>query len=161
MALQRYDVRGPSPHDGYVRRFWTPVNSPVRDACGRTIGALHHVSDVTSVVDPLLDDGHPPEGLTDDNWTRLVEMFASEVMAHEQNRLEVDQLRGALHSRVIIEQAKGVAMALRGIDGEDAFALLRHWARSSRVTLHSVAADVVRSLELPPPIVRQQGIADA
>ncbi|WP_019134982.1 PAS domain-containing protein [Cellulomonas massiliensis] len=48
MALQRYDV--PAASYGFVQKSWLPVNSPIRDADGRTIGILHHVEDVTRMV---------------------------------------------------------------------------------------------------------------
>lgn len=57
MGVQRYDVPDHSDPSYFVRKIWTPVNSPVRSE-GRAVGALHHVEDVTAV----LPDG--PEGKT-------------------------------------------------------------------------------------------------
>jgi AmiR/NasT family two-component response regulator len=76
------------------------------------------------------------------------------VLAHDRDRTEAAQLRQALTSRVVIEQAKGVVMARCDLDEQAAFSLLRSWARSSNLRLRAVAADVVTSLVLPPPIVR-------
>jgi hypothetical protein len=45
MELQRYDVVDGG--EGFVEKSWLPVNSPLRDAEGRTLGVLHHVEDVT------------------------------------------------------------------------------------------------------------------
>jgi PAS domain S-box-containing protein len=55
----------------------------------------------------------------------------------------VDQLQQALESRVIIEQAKGVISAVRGVSTEEAFARLRRHARDHNADIHAVAADVV------------------
>lgn len=58
----------------------------------------------------------------------------------EENR----QLRQALESRIIIEQAKGALSVTLGLSPEDAFLVLRRQARSQRRNIHLVAADVVR-----------------
>ena len=55
-----------------------------------------------------------------------------------------DQLEGALHSRVVIEQAKAFIAAEHGIGLSEAFELLRSRARSQRASIRSVACDVVR-----------------
>ena len=60
-----------------------------------------------------------------------------------------EQLQGALTSRIVIEQAKGVVAYTNGVSIEDAFALIRKYARSHQVGLSQVAARLVdRSLRL-------------
>lgn len=54
-----------------------------------------------------------------------------------------DQLQTALHSRIIVEQAKGVLAERRGIDPSEAFILLRNHARSHQQRLTELAAAVV------------------
>jgi GAF domain-containing protein len=54
-----------------------------------------------------------------------------------------DQLQEALHSRVVIEQAKGVLASALGVSVDEAFEQLRRHARSSRTRLDEVAAAVV------------------
>lgn len=57
------------------------------------------------------------------------------------------QLQKALNSRITIEQAKGVVAHRKSVSPEDAFDLIRAYARSHRMTLSSVAAALVdRSL---------------
>ena len=85
-------------------------------------------------------DGNPHDVIT--NLLGMVESL----------REENEQLQGALTSRVVIEQAKGVLAERLGIDPEDAFVLLRRAARSSRMKLHPLAAEVVRCRETPPAI---------
>lgn len=65
---------------------------------------------------------------------------------------QVIQLQTALDSRVVIEQAKGILAERFGIDMPAAFTLLRRAARSSRRSVHELAADVIASPESPPAI---------
>jgi ANTAR domain len=62
------------------------------------------------------------------------------------------QLQTALDTRLVIEQAKGILAERLGIDVEEAFGVLRAAARSHSVKLHALAADVVRSRQLPPEL---------
>ena len=58
--------------------------------------------------------------------------------------LQVAQLRQALDSRIIIEQAKGVLAERHAQSTSEAFERLRRHARNSSRRLHAVAAEVVR-----------------
>jgi hypothetical protein len=59
MGVQRYDV--PDGRAGsFVPKLWAPVNSPIIEH-GRTVGALHHVEDVTEVADVV---GRAGAGIT-------------------------------------------------------------------------------------------------
>jgi GAF domain-containing protein len=60
-----------------------------------------------------------------------------------------DQLQEALHSRVVIEQAKGVLASALGVSVDEAFDRLRRYARSSQLRLDEVAAVVVENGVLP------------
>ena len=61
---------------------------------------------------------------------------------HDQFLLS-EQLQTALHSRILIEQAKGVLSAQAGTSVEEAFRLMRTHARRSGNSLTSVADGVV------------------
>ena len=66
----------------------------------------------------------------------------------EAQRLN-EQLAGALTSRVVIEQAKGVLAERAGVDLAEAFSRLRAYARSSNLRLTDVAqAAVAGTLDL-------------
>ncbi len=66
-------------------------------------------------------------------------------LAHRE--VEVAQLRGALTSRVWIEQAKGVLAATRGVGPDEAFQQLRQQARSSSRKLADLAQEVVQAAQ--------------
>jgi len=54
-----------------------------------------------------------------------------------------DQLRHALDSRVLIEQAKGVIAHTHGVDMDEAFRLIRREARNTSTAMPAVAAGIV------------------
>jgi hypothetical protein len=58
---------------------------------------------------------------------------------------ENEQLRIALESRIVIEQAKGALSVTHDLSPADAFQLLRRQARSERRNIHTVAAEVVHN----------------
>jgi GAF domain-containing protein len=63
--------------------------------------------------------------------------------AHESEAVR-EQLQRALDSRVLIEQAKGVVSYTRRIPVDEAFQLIRVYARSNRERLDEVAGRIVR-----------------
>ncbi len=58
-------------------------------------------------------------------------------------RLECAQLRQALQSRIVIEQAKGVVAHTHDLGMDAAFNLIRSYARSHQLSVSSVAARLV------------------
>ncbi|MCX5200189.1 ANTAR domain-containing protein [Streptomyces sp. NBC_00237] len=74
-------------------------------------------------------------------------------LVHEQTlrsyRVTGIQLRTALHSRIVIEQAKGVLAARLDVRVDEAFALLRNHARSNGRRLTEVAKEVIDNGLLP------------
>jgi GAF domain-containing protein len=69
--------------------------------------------------------------------------------ALRESTIAADQLRYALESRVVIEQAKGVIAQRSGVDMDEAFRRLRSYARSHNSILRDVATRVIsRELEI-------------
>jgi len=54
-----------------------------------------------------------------------------------------EQLQGALESRIVVEQAKGIVAERLQVGMEEAFALIRRYARSERRRLSEVAVDLI------------------
>lgn len=76
--------------------------------------------------------------------------------AIRRGELLSEQLQGALNSRVVIEQAKGVIAQARTVTVDEAFALMRDHARRNNRRLGDVAHAVIDDLssvpELAPPV---------
>lgn len=62
MGVQRYDVPDLRERGSFIYKVWAPVNSPVKDG-GRTVAVLHHVKDVTAVLDRADEGTATPSGL--------------------------------------------------------------------------------------------------
>ena len=108
--------------------------APVR-ADGRTQGALTVI-----MATPRL--WSQAEAQTISGYASILgQLLVTAADAAQQRRL-AGQLQTALDRRAVIEQAKGVLMARKGLPSLQAFQLLRHTARSSRRKLTDVAAEI-------------------
>ena len=68
---------------------------------------------------------------------------------HEHDLDTITGLTEALVARDVIGQAKGILMANRGIDADDAFALLSRTSQNQNVKVRVVAEQVARTGQLP------------
>jgi anti-anti-sigma factor len=69
-----------------------------------------------------------------------------------QGQVLTEQLQGALNSRVIIEQAKGAVAQARGVNVDEAFALIRGYARSNNRRLGKVAQSIIANIDAIPEL---------
>ena len=87
--------------------------------------------------------------LNDDDVVAAQALADIATIAIVQHRTAVDarvlneQLSGALTSRIVIEQAKGMIGERRQLAMDEAFALLRHHARRNNLRLAAVAGSIV------------------
>jgi AmiR/NasT family two-component response regulator len=96
------------------------------------------------ILAPTLD--WPPEAVS------AVERLLRRVV---DLRRENEQLRTALESRVVIEQAKGVLAERHLLVPDQAFEIMRGAARADGRRLHDLAEEVVRDTATPRGILRQ------
>jgi GAF domain-containing protein len=66
--------------------------------------------------------------------------------AISRGEILTEQLQGALNSRIVIEQAKGAVAQLRGVSVDEAFVVMRAYARSHGMRLTDVAHAIVTDL---------------
>lgn len=79
--------------------------------------------------------------------TGLATQVASAYFGHREL---ADQLRTAMQSRAVIEQAKGLLMGARDVDGEAAFELLRTTSQQRNVKLRDLSQQVVDARSAAP-----------
>ncbi|GAA1913162.1 GAF and ANTAR domain-containing protein [Streptomyces durmitorensis] len=115
--------------------FTSVVAAPLQ-LRGQVIGALNLFRDQ---MHPLAPAGlRLGQALADTATIGILHQWA----AHEHLSV-IAQLQQALDSRVIIEQAKGALANRRRIDVEEAFHLMRRYARNRRAPLTAVALQVL------------------
>jgi GAF domain-containing protein len=113
---------------------------------------LPYNQDAVGVVAVLSEDSNPwsPEGeLALLAFTDLAALLIASMMQGEQQNVLSVQLQGALNSRQVIEQAKGVLIGTRGISARAAYEQLRAQARAERRKLVAVCSDVVDQASHP------------
>ena len=101
-----------------------------------TIGTLNLLRDTVGELDPQ-----------DQTAARAFADVATIGILHERSIRETallaEQLQGALNSRIVIEQAKGMVAQRDGLSTEQAFSLLRGHARNNNLRLADVARDII------------------
>lgn len=129
--------------DGAVAQGFSSVHAIPMRLRETRIGTLNLLRDTTGDLEP--EDQVAAQAFAD---------VATIGILHERSIREstilAEQLEHALRSRVVIEQAKGVVAHTRGVPMEDAFTLIREYARANRIGISQVAAQLVnRTLSLP------------
>jgi len=64
----------------------------------------------------------------------------------QRQRQEIEDLRTALASRPVIDQAKGILMAMYAIDSVQAFRVLARWSQTRNVKVRDLAAALVEDV---------------
>jgi GAF domain-containing protein len=77
-------------------------------------------------------------------FTDLAALLIASIIQGEERSELAGQLQGALNSRQVIEQAKGILMGTQGVSARTAYEQLRTRARSERRKLAVVCAETVR-----------------
>jgi GAF domain-containing protein len=82
-------------------------------------------------------------------FTDLAALLIASMMQSEQQSQLATQLQGALDSRKVIEQAKGVLIGQEGVSARTAYERLRAQARAERRKLTAVCAQVIQDAAGP------------
>lgn len=127
---------------------WPEMARAARARGMRAIGALPMPVDERRIGALSLYRGEPHAWADDEIQAGqgLANMASAYVLNHKalsESRTLTGQLRTALDSRIIVEQAKGLLAGRHGISPNEAFGRLRKRARSSGERLHDVCRQVV------------------
>ena len=117
------------------------------DYCAVYAVPLHIGDDVLGALNTFrtVDQGEmtAPDQQLQQAFADLAAIGLMQQRALRKRTVLAEQLQTALHSRVLIEQAKGVLAGREGIPVEVAFTILRSYARSNQRRLSDVARDVI------------------
>jgi GAF domain-containing protein len=150
VLLRVDDMRTEQRWPDYVTHVLT--STPVRSSLsiplpyqGSSIGALNNYSTKPAAF-------ASPESLQ--AGTDVAEVIAVAVAnadGHAQLFEQARHMRLAMESRAVIEQAKGVLMAQRHVDAEQAFEILRDASQRYNRKLRDIAFGIVESAQADPP----------
>jgi GAF domain-containing protein len=112
---------------------------------GSSIGALNNYSSKPSAF-ALPESLHA--GL---EVAEIVAVAVANADAHAQLGEQARNMRLAMESRAVIEQAKGVLMAQRRVDADQAFDILREASQRYNRKLHDIAVGIVEGTRPPEP----------
>lgn len=104
-----------------------------------------------SEIEAAIDAGvsaYIVDGLKKERVKPILDMTVSRFHAFNKLRAELDEVKGALRERKIIEKAKGILMKSRGIDEDKAYNLLRKTAMAQGRRIADVAQALVSSIDL-------------
>ena len=128
--------RWPTFAPAAVQRGFCSVQALPMRARGDTVGALNLFR---SEPGQIWDDDLPVgQGMAD-----IAAIALLQERSLRESRGLVDQLQGALSSRVVIEQAKGVLAERANISLDAAFVRLRAYARTHNRRLSDVAGELI------------------
>ncbi|SNT29959.1 GAF and ANTAR domain-containing protein [Rhodococcoides kyotonense] len=79
-------------------------------------------------------------------YVSCINIIVSSARTSAGIKSELDGLNIAMRSRAVIEQAKGVIMADKGVDADDAFVILTRRSQRENVKVSELAASIVSSV---------------
>jgi GAF domain-containing protein len=130
----RWPRLGPAARDNQIRGV---LSAPVSLA-GRVLGTCNVITWTSRAWTEA-------ETKSVGSFTTLIGRLLGATSEARHNGDLITQLQGALESRILIEQAKGVLMERDGISDLEAFDRLRRQARSQSRTINEVAREVIAS----------------
>jgi two-component system, response regulator / RNA-binding antiterminator len=108
----------------------------------------------TASIEAAVDAGvsaYIIDGLRKERVKPILQMAISRFNAFSRMARELEEARGELEGRKLIERAKGILMKSRGLSEEDAYALLRKTAMNQNRKLADVAQSLVTAADLLGP----------
>ena len=108
----------------------------------------------TASIEAAVDAGvsaYIIDGLRKERVKPILQMAISRFNAFSRMARELEEARGELEGRKLIERAKGILMKSRGMSEEEAYALLRKTAMNQNRKLSDVAQSLVTAADLLAP----------
>jgi response regulator NasT len=108
----------------------------------------------TASIEAAVDAGvsaYIVDGLRKERVKPILQMAISRFNAFSRMARELEEARGELENRKLIERAKGILMKSRSLSEDEAYALLRKTAMNQNRKLADVAMSLVTAADLLGP----------
>lgn len=108
----------------------------------------------TASIEAAVDAGvsaYIVDGLRKERVKPILQMAISRFNAFSRMARELEEARGELENRKVVDRAKGILMKSRGLSEADAYALLRKTAMNQNRKLADVAQSLVTAADLLGP----------
>jgi GAF domain-containing protein len=130
-------------------RRWPDYTIAAKTAGIQAVAGIPMLAEGAAIGAVNLYDSQPRHWSVED--LRVATIFASIATGYlthassaQQQQRTAEQLQQALDTRLIIEQAKGVVATQRDTTVDEAFAILRTYARGNNARIHEVSRAVVQ-----------------
>lgn len=122
----------------------------VSRAVKRPVGMFVDQTDAAS-IEAAIDAGvsaYVVDGLRKERVKPILDILVSRFHAFARLRAELDQAKGQLEERKVVDRAKGILMRRKSLTEEQAYALLRTVAMNEKKKIAEIAQSVVTAAEL-------------
>ncbi|MCU1400967.1 MAG: hypothetical protein JWN62_4076 [Acidimicrobiales bacterium] len=118
-----------------------------RDGAPRSVRIAADTDELVAQRDQIRAEGEPEAESDRSNLSGSDHSEQTAQLICELVRLseEVENLKAALRTRAVIDQAKGIIMAAQRVDADHAFQVLREQSQHENRKLRDVAAEIVRN----------------
>ena len=118
---------------------------------GQPFSSVHRILDAKGATRTLAVTGQARRDPTTGRPTELFGYFIDATTSHRQAaaRDATASIRASSESRAAIEQAKGVIMAVYGLEEEEAFDLLRQASNDANIAVKDIADTLVEQISAP------------
>jgi response regulator NasT len=108
----------------------------------------------TASIEAAVDAGvsaYVVDGLRKERVKPILQMAISRFNAFSRMARELEEAKGELENRKVVDRAKGILMKSRGLSEDEAYALLRKTAMNQNRKLADVAQSLVTAADLIGP----------
>lgn len=122
----------------------------VSRAVRRPVGMFVDQTDAAS-IEAAIDAGvsaYVVDGLRKERVKPILDTTISRFNAFARLKAELDQAKSQLEERKVVDRAKGILMRSKGVDEEQAYALLRKAAMNEKKKIAEIAQSVITAAEL-------------
>ncbi len=134
-----------NPKRDTLEHFFTltrAIQRPIAMFVDRSDGAMIEKAVEAGVSAYVVD------GLKKERVKSILDMAISRFNAFSRLTRELEQARSELEDRKVIDQAKGILMATRGLSEADAYALLRSTAMNKNRRIIEIAQSLITAADL-------------